>query len=198
LDEAVIAALMKDPGGDPDWLWKQFAAFNADGLDVVEAATALDRVTYLPEDLLTKVDRAAMLHALEVRSPFMDGGLVAMAAGLKTEHLFGSRGGAAAFMQSPMTAPAKKLLRDAFARDLPPQVFKRPKMGFAVPIGEWFRGDLRSMLRDSLSAADSFAAAHLQPTAVQQLLDRHETGEADHSQRLYALLMLELWHRQFA
>ncbi|MEA2735811.1 MAG: hypothetical protein QOE14_2262, partial [Humisphaera sp.] len=150
---------------------------------------------YLPEDLLTKVDRAAMLHALEVRSPFMDPALVHFAAGLTTERLLGTRGGAKSFMQSPMTTPAKLILRDAFQNDLPPAVFKRRKMGFAVPIGEWFRGELRALLHDSLSAADSFAAAHFDRTTVFRLLAEHDTKQADHSQRLYALLMLELWWR---
>src|SRR5205085_10611827 len=95
----------------------------------VEAALAVDRVTYLPNDLLTKVDRCSMMHGLEVRSPFMDHELVQFAAGLTTDQLL--KGG------------PKRMLREAFAKDLPDFVFKRKKMGFAVPIGEWFRGELR-------------------------------------------------------
>jgi asparagine synthase (glutamine-hydrolysing) len=138
-------------------------------------------VTYLPGDLLTKVDRAAMLHALEVRCPFMDHELVAFTAGLSTDQLF--KGG------------PKRLLREAFARDLPDFVFKRPKMGFAVPIGQWFRGELRAMLRDHLFAADSFARERFNMKVVERLVDEHESHRIDHSQRLYALLMLELWWR---
>jgi asparagine synthase (glutamine-hydrolysing) len=145
----------------------------------VEAALALDRVGYLPDDLLTKVDRASMLHALEVRSPFMDHELVQFAAGLTTDQLL--KGG------------PKRMLREAFAQDLPAWVFKRKKMGFAVPIGEWFRAELRPMLRDHLFAADSFARGHFQMKTVERLVDEHETQRVDHSQRLYALLMLELW-----
>jgi asparagine synthase (glutamine-hydrolysing) len=197
-DEPTVAALLGDRGRPSDgvrWLQHQFASL-ADGRDVVRAALALDRVTYLPEDLLTKVDHAAMLHALEVRSPFMDPALVHFAAGLSTEQLLGTRGGAASFMQSPMTTPAKLILRDAFAADLPPGVFKRRKTGFAVPIGEWFRGDLRPLLHDSLTAANSFAASHFTRPTIDQLLADHDARQADHSQRLYALLMLELWWRQ--
>ncbi len=146
---------------------------------LVPAALALDRVTYLPDDLLVKVDRASMLHALEVRSPFMDHELVGFAAGLTTDQLL--RGG------------PKRMLREAFAADLPAWVFKRRKMGFAVPIGEWFRGELRPMLRDHLFAADSFATTHFRLATVQRLVDEHERQTIDHSQRLYALLMLELW-----
>jgi asparagine synthase (glutamine-hydrolysing) len=87
------------------------------------------------------------------------------------------------------------MLREAFAADLPPWVFERRKMGFAVPIGEWFRGQLRPMLRDHLFAADSFAASHFNRPVVERLVEEHERERVDHSQRLYALLMLELWWR---
>jgi len=144
-----------------------------------EAALATDRVTYLPDDLLTKVDRCSMLHGLEVRSPFMDHELVQFAAGLTTDLLL--KGG------------KKRMLREAFAKDLPDFVFKRKKMGFAVPIGEWFRGELRSMLRDHLFAADGFCRQHFNMKVVERLVDEHESQRVDHSQRLYALLMLEMW-----
>jgi asparagine synthase (glutamine-hydrolysing) len=147
--------------------------------DPVEAALALDRTWYLPGDLLAKVDRCSMLHALEVRSPFMDHQLVEFAANLRTPELL--KGG------------PKRMLREAFANDLPAWVFKRKKMGFAVPIGEWFRSSLRPMLHDHLFAADSFAAAHFNQAVVRRLVEEHETQRVDHSQRLYALLMLELW-----
>jgi asparagine synthase (glutamine-hydrolysing) len=153
----------------------------ANGRDDVRTAMAMDRRCYLPGDLLVKVDRASMLHALEVRSPFMDHDLVSFAAGLTTDQLL--KGG------------PKRMLREAFADDLPDWVFKRKKMGFAVPIGEWFRRDLREMLHDALFATGSFASARFQRPMVEKLVDQHEQGMADHSQRLYALLMLELWNR---
>ena len=194
-DDATIAAMFPRDTHDSKWLANEFEAVHQDRV-VVTAAMALDRVTYLPEDLLTKVDRAAMLHALEVRSPFMDPALVRFASGLTTDQLFGSRSTARAFMQSPMTAPAKILLRDAFAADLPQFVFKRPKMGFAVPVGEWFRTSLRSLLHDTLASSDSFAARYLHRPTIAELIAEHEQSQADHSQRLYALLMLELWWLQ--
>jgi asparagine synthase (glutamine-hydrolysing) len=147
----------------------------------VEAAMSLDRMTYLPGDLLTKVDRCSMNHALEVRSPFMDHDLVTFASKLPAGELL--RGG------------PKSLLRRAFAADLPAWVFKRKKMGFAVPIGDWFRTSLRSMLRDTLLAKDSFGAGNFQKAVTEKIIDDHQEKRADHSQRLYALLMLELWWR---
>jgi asparagine synthase (glutamine-hydrolysing) len=151
------------------------------GRDVVQAALATDRITYLPEDLLVKLDRASMLHALEVRSPFMDHELVGLAAGLGTQQLLG--GG------------PKRMLRECFAADLPDFVFRRRKMGFAVPIGDWLRGTLRPMMRDLLEASDSFAARHFQQPVTRQIMDDHHARRADYSQPLYALLMLELWWR---
>lgn len=180
-DDASIAALM--PGqvdGGPDNVATDFEALSRDR-DPVQTALATDRLTYLPDDLLTKLDRASMLYALEVRSPFMDHELVQFAAGLTTDQLL--KGG------------PKRMLREAFAQDLPAWVFKRKKMGFAVPIGEWFRGELRPMLHDHLFARDSFAAGHFNLPVVHRLVDEHQQRQGDHSQRLYALLMLELWWR---
>jgi asparagine synthase (glutamine-hydrolysing) len=152
-----------------------------DGRDEVACALAVDRVTYLPDDLLTKVDRASMLHALEVRNPFMDHELVSFTAGLPLHLLIKGSG--------------KRLLRQAFADDLPEEVFRRPKMGFALPIGQWLRGELRHMMYDLFFASDSFLAGHMVPAEARKLVEAHEAQRADHSQRLYALVMLELWWR---
>jgi asparagine synthase (glutamine-hydrolysing) len=149
--------------------------------DRVQAALATDRELYLPGDLLTKLDRASMLHALEVRSPFMDHDLVRLTANLSTANLL--KGG------------PKRLLREAFAGDLPDFVFRRKKMGFAVPIGQWLRESLRPMMQDLLMAADSFASSHFQNKVLTEMIDKHCTAKVDHSQRLYALVMLELWWR---
>jgi asparagine synthase (glutamine-hydrolysing) len=162
----------------------QAYALLQEGRDPVQAALATDRVTYLPGDLLTKLDRASMLHALEVRSPFMDHELVRMAAGLSTAQLL--RGG------------PKRLLREAFAGDLPRFVFRRRKMGFALPIGDWLRQSLRPMMEDLLVAGDSFAAGNFHAPAVRKMIDEHCSRRVDHSQRLYALVMLELWWKDRA
>lgn len=149
--------------------------------DPVRAAMNSDRLFYLPDDLLTKVDRCSMQFALEVRSPFMDHRLVRFAEGLNRNQLLG--GG------------TKRMLREAFAADLPSWVFSRRKMGFAVPIGQWLKVELREMLHDCLFAADSFASIHFARGVIERLVKEHQEGRFDHSQRLYALLMLELWWR---
>jgi asparagine synthase (glutamine-hydrolysing) len=157
---------------------RQFALFERES-NLTKAALCVDRIGYLPGDLLTKVDRCSMLHALEVRSPFMDHELVRFASTLTTPQLL--KGG------------PKRMLREAFAADLPAWVFKRKKMGFAVPIGQWFRDSLRPMLHDHLFATNSFANSHFNIPTVRRLVEEHESQRVDHSQRLYALLMLELW-----
>ena len=179
--ESTIAALLckNEHPKDQPYIAKAYEYFLSRDRDEVQAALAVDRTTYLPDDLLVKADRASMLHALEVRSPYMDHELVQFAAGLSTDQLL--KGG------------PKRMLREAFAADLPAWVFKRRKMGFAVPIGEWFRGELRSMLHDHLLASDSFAASHFNKPVIERLVSEHEQERVDHSQRLYALLMLELW-----
>ncbi len=183
-DDRLMYALLLPTVRDSFWLeWDRMATHFENAMPErgpVEAALAVDRLYYLPDDLLAKVDRCSMQFALEVRSPFMDHELVRFAAGLRAPQLL--YGGA-----------GKRLLREAFANDLPLNVFQRPKMGFAIPIGDWFRGDLRGMLRDTLLAEDSFARAHFDAGALETLLEDHEQGYADHGQRLYALLMLELW-----
>ncbi len=160
-----------------NWLGERYAQFLGQR-DVVEAALAVDRISYLPDDLLTKVDRCSMLHALEVRSPFMDHDLVNFAAALPQPMLL--EGG------------SKRLLRLAYGDALPAEVFARRKMGFAVPLGEWFAGELRDMGLDLIESAGSFTRSYLELPAARELFHRHLRPH-DHGQRLYALLMLELW-----
>ncbi len=182
-DDAALAALYGRPPGASGLERRMNAVFEAmtsAGKDAAGAAMAVDRDTYLPFDLLTKVDRASMRHALEVRAPFMDHELVAFAAALPSRLLIDRRSG-------------KLPLRTAFASELPAEVFDRPKMGFALPIGEWFRRPLKPMLNDLLTAGSSYCSAHLQPAAVKKLVAEHDSRIVDHTQRLFALLMLELW-----
>jgi asparagine synthase (glutamine-hydrolysing) len=144
-----------------------------------------DQQDYLPGDVLYKVDSASMAVALEVRSPFMDHDVVALANGLPDAALLqGGRG--------------KHILRQTFGAELPPAVRSRGKKGFAVPIGEWFRTTMRSEVHDLLLSKDSFATQQLHPPAVERLVREHEAGSRDHTHRLFALVMLELWWREFA
>ncbi len=182
-DDGQIRELLNDEELDPlDPIAARFMVMNEDR-DAVESALAVDRATYLPGDLLMKVDRASMLHSLEVRSPFMDHELVLFAASLSTRDLLSGGG--------------KRMLREAFANDLPEFVFKRPKMGFALPIGDWLRKELKSMLMDAIDSNRSFARKHFHMASIHRLITEHMSGDVDHTHRLFAILMLELWWHEF-
>jgi asparagine synthase (glutamine-hydrolysing) len=139
----------------------------------------LDIETYLPGDLLLKADLASMAHSLELRSPFLDHEVVALGLALPDSLKTQGREG-------------KVALRRAFAADLPAEVAGRGKSGFGVPLGRWFRSDLRDTAHDLLSGDRGW----FRPDTVRRLLDEHESGRADHGHRLWCLLMLELWVRE--
>jgi asparagine synthase (glutamine-hydrolysing) len=149
-----------------------------------ERAMAADLDSYLPGDLLVKTDVASMAWGLEVRCPFLDHRLVAFARQIPTR-----------LKLSLFTG--KRILRRAFADKLPESVARRKKMGFGVPLGRWFRGELRPMLSDVLLGGKAFSRGVLRPEGVRGLIDEHVQGLADHSAKLYALLFLELWYRKF-
>ena len=139
----------------------------------------LDVETYLPGDLLLKADLGSMAHSLELRSPFLDHEVLAL--GLALPDSLKTRG-----------REGKVALRRAFAAELPPEVLQRGKTGFGVPLGRWFRSDLRELAHDLLSNDRGW----FRQDAVQRLLGEHESGRADHGHRLWCLLMLELWVRE--
>jgi asparagine synthase (glutamine-hydrolysing) len=145
-----------------------------DGSDV-RALQLLDVETYLPGDLLLKADIASMAHSLELRSPFLDHEVVEL--GLALPDALKTR---------------KAVLRRAFADDLPAEVAARGKTGFGVPLGRWFRQDLREAAHDLLATERGW----FRPQEVHRLLAEHESGRADHGHRLWCLVMLELWVRE--
>nr|BAL55653.1 asparagine synthase, glutamine-hydrolyzing [uncultured Chloroflexota bacterium] len=141
-----------------------------------------DLHTYLPGDLLVKADRMTMAASLEGRSPFLDHELMEWAARLP-DHL------------KVRGWTGKVLLRRAFAHALPSQVGKRGKQGFGIPLATWFRGPLYTWSRDLLLDPHSPLAQWFNPVILEQLLEEHRRGRADHGKRLYALVMLALWAR---
>lgn len=146
--------------------------------DVAKAA-AFDMEFYLPCDLMAKVDRMSMAHGLEVRSPFLDHRVVEFAMGLPDSFKMKKGRG-------------KQILRSAFAGILPDAVRKRGKMGFAAPVGRWLREDLREMAQGLLSGM-LVGRSIIRADAVEALLAEHQSGQNDHGQRLWALLVLEKW-----
>ena len=154
----------------------------------IERARRVDLTTYLPQDLLRKSDTASMSVALEVRAPFLARDVVQLAAATPAAWLAG-RG-------------RKWVLKQLAGRYLPPSVLNRPKRGFAIPIGRWFRenwGGLGDMLGDVVHSTDPWSGAEigfeLHPAAVRRMFESHQSGTHDHSQRLYGILILALWTR---
>ncbi|MCG3127471.1 MAG: Asparagine synthetase [glutamine-hydrolyzing] 1 [Phycisphaerae bacterium] len=165
-----------------DWFGRHFA--RAAGSDSQRAAAA-DLSTYLPYDLLTKVDIASMACSLECRSPFLDHELVEFAFSLPDRWKLGVGGG-------------KRILKDWARSLLPPPTLRREKKGFGVPIGEWFRHELRPLLRDALLAPDAPCARIFRREWLAELLAEHQERRANHDHRLWALLMFECWARRWS
>jgi asparagine synthase (glutamine-hydrolysing) len=142
----------------------------------------LDLKTYLVGDINTKVDRASMAHSLEVREPLMDHPLVEWLGTLPSSVKL--RGG-----------EGKWLLKKAMEPRLPQDVLYRDKMGFAVPLARWFRGPLRSRVRDVLQGDRLNASGIFDPAYLRRLLDLHESGVRDHSSPIWSLLMFDAFLR---
>jgi asparagine synthase (glutamine-hydrolysing) len=160
------------------------AAFaDSDGPDLTDRMLAVDVLTYLPGDLLTKMDIATMANSLEARSPLLDHKLMEFAASLPAS--FKLRG-----------QTGKWVLKQAARGWLPDDVIDRRKMGFGVPIGAWLRDELRELARDTLTDTTARQRGYFDPAAVRRLLDEHDAGH-DRANRLWALLQLELWFRMF-
>jgi asparagine synthase (glutamine-hydrolysing) len=143
-----------------------------------------DFETYLPEDILTKVDRMSMAHSIESRVPLLDNQVVEFAARVPAS-LKIRRG------------RRKHLLKEAAAGLLPPHILDRPKQGFAVPVSAWFRGGLRDLFCDVLLSPRARQRGYFETRFLERLVREHVAGRRDHSARLWALLMFELWHQQY-
>jgi asparagine synthase (glutamine-hydrolysing) len=170
--------------GRDGWLGSLFDSSLDPPLDPVDAAMAVDVRSYLPYDLLVKVDITSMANSLEARSPFLDHEVMELAARLPVAYKVRGR-------------ELKRTLKRAFADLLPPENVHRRKMGFGVPVGQWFRGPLRDFLRDALLSKPALDRGYFHAAEVRRLVDSHLAGRADFSFQLWNLLMLELWHQEY-
>lgn len=154
------------------------------GSGVLDKMLLADIMTYLPNDLLVKVDIASMANSLEARSPFLDHQLIEFAASLpeslKMRHF-----------------RAKSLLKRVAARLVPPEVVYRQKMGFGVPVGRWLRGEMKDFLKGTLLSERALKRGIIKPESMQQYVADHISGKFDHSFQIWTLLMLELWFERF-
>jgi asparagine synthase (glutamine-hydrolysing) len=143
-----------------------------------------DQTSWLPDNLLERGDRMTMAASIEARMPFMDHELAALVSGLPDR--FRVRG-----------HTGKWLLREAMKRVLPAHILSRPKVGFRVPVNEWFQGSMRAYLHDHLLGADSRTRKYFQEKALSRVLTEHAQGRQNHEKLLWCLLNLELWHREY-
>jgi len=151
---------------------------------IVDRALDIDTHSYLPEDLLVKMDIASMAHGLEVRSPFLDQEFLELMGKMPVQlKMKGLR--------------TKYLLREITRNVLPASVQARRKMGFGVPIDHWFRTDLKTFVEEVLLDNIAIQRGYFNKDAIIRLLKEHQEGKEDHRFRLWALLNLELWHRMF-
>lgn len=159
------------------------AQFPATG-DATDNLLYLDSKTYLPGDILTKVDRMTMANSLEARVPLLDHKLIEFVlkipARLKLKNL-----------------ETKYIFRRAVRGLVPDAILDRPKQGFGVPIGEWINLQLRERISQDLNDSRTLTRGYFDQNYVRMLTDEHRRGRRDHSHSLWILWMLELWHRQY-
>jgi asparagine synthase (glutamine-hydrolysing) len=153
-------------------------------VDIVDRTLKADTETYLPNDLLVKVDIASMANSLEARSPFLDHNLMEFASSLP-----------ARLKLRRLTT--KYILKRALRGILPEENLSRGKMGFGVPIPHWLRGELKEFLSDAILSGQATRRGYFKPEVVQRLVSDHIAGRCDFAPQLWTLLMLELWHREF-
>jgi asparagine synthase (glutamine-hydrolysing) len=150
----------------------------------IDRISRTDYESYLPNDLLAKVDIASMAHSLELRSPFLDHKFVEFSASLPPQlKLNGTK--------------TKDLLKRALGKILPEDILNRKKMGFGVPLNHWFRGPLQKFARETLLSKSSLKRHYFEAEQVGQLLSEHAAGRKDHAYKLWNLLVLEIWHQVF-
>lgn len=143
-----------------------------------------DQTSWLPDNLLERGDSMTMAASLEARMPFLDHELAALVSSMPDDFRIHGR-------------TTKWILREAARRFLPAAIPDRPKVGFRVPVNEWFRGDMRDYLCDHLLGSDSKTSTYYRRDALTRIVAEHVNGRHNHEKLLWCLLNLELWHREY-
>jgi len=181
-DRILGDAVPADGAGHYGGLAEVAKAFSS--LPPLDRCVSIDFASYLPDDILVKLDRMTMANSLEGRAPFLSHRLVEFA--VRLPHALRVREGR-----------GKHLLRRVAARWLPPDVLNKPKQGFAIPLGQWFRGPLAPLAGDVFASRAFRDRGLLQPEAARRYLDGHLRGDADHGELLWSMVSLELWARRY-
>jgi asparagine synthase (glutamine-hydrolysing) len=176
--DARAACNIRAAGDRFDRVWEE-----SSGLPSLDRMRMTDVTTYLPGDLLVKVDIASMSRSLEVRSPFLDQEVLALAARIPDDLLIRGR-------------TTKWILRELAYRLVPRHLVDRPKRGFGIPRAAWLRGPLRDASRDLLLDGTARQRGWFEPSVVASLLDEHDSGQ-DRDLYIWPLLMIEVWARRW-
>ena len=155
-----------------------------EGWPLLSRLMRVDQGTYLPDAMLTKVDRASMAVGLEVRVPLLDHRIVEYTSRLPDSLKY-------------RNGTSKYLLKKLLGRYVPTNLFERPKMGFGIPIDQWFRQDLKNLLMDYLSPARLKKEGLFDEAFVEKKIKEHLSGQANHQYRLWSLLMWEMWRERW-
>jgi asparagine synthase (glutamine-hydrolysing) len=155
-----------------------------DSPNEIERMQFLDINFYMAEDILTKVDRAAMAVSLETRAPFLDPRVGQFAASIPVDYKLHGRKG-------------KYILKQAVKDLIPREILSRPKKGFGIPIAEWLKGRLNPLLHDVLSPQRLNEQGIFDAGYVSRLIAEHETAKASHHKELWTLLVFQLWYDRF-
>lgn len=180
--QALYGSALKSVTSQAPNLFERYFADN--GLDEISQRMWADQKTYLPDDILVKVDRNSMWHSLEVRVPLLDHKIVEFANGLPLE-------------LKKHNGVQKTPLRRLLEPKVPAEIMNRPKQGFALPIKYWLNDSLAEVAGDLLDSADSRIHSYLERDAVRGLISDHRRGRRDLSKRIWSLLWLEQWARAF-
>jgi asparagine synthase (glutamine-hydrolysing) len=156
----------------------------SDADNVVERLLDADVQTYLPDDLLVKMDIATMAHSLEARSPLLDPAVMELAASLPARMKLDG-------------GETKRIFKHAMRRWLPDDIVDRSKMGFRVPIDDWFRNGARELPAGVLLDPRALGRGLFREQRIRTMLAEHREGERDHGYRLWTLIQLELWFRTY-
>ena len=144
----------------------------------------MDTQFYIPNDLLVKVDILSMAHALEVRSPFLDHSLMEFVSQLPPQ-------------MKLKWGKLKYLVKKAFQKEIPVENLRHRKMGFAIPLAQWIRGHMQETFKEGLLSEQTRIHQYFLADEIHRLFSEHVTGKKDYAHELWALLVLEYWHREF-
>ncbi len=158
---------------------------NAPAENILDRAMYADIMAYLPDNLMVKMDIATMANSLETRSPFLDHRLVEFNTTLPPE------------WKLKGFSKSKHILKETFKDYFPPKIMKRRKQGFSIPLGKWFRGDWQNYLKDVILSKKALSRGYFKEESIRKLVNDHVEGRVDHGYCLWALLMLEMWHKRF-